>query len=97
MGLRLDPLLVTAVVLASTRILAFLVVAPPFGGPTIPIRVKVGLSVALGLIACGRFEAGPKLLDTPALIFAMAYQVVVGAALGFIVLMLFSVVQSAFK
>jgi flagellar biosynthetic protein FliR len=94
-GIRLDPLLVTSVVLASTRILAFLVVAPPFAGPIVPIRVKVGLAAALGLVATGRFEVGPKVLETPALIFSMGYQVVVGAALGFIVLMLFSVVQSA--
>ena len=50
MDVRIDPLLVVTVLLSSIRILTFFLVAPPFAGPTVPIRIKVGLAVALSLL-----------------------------------------------
>lgn len=95
MDLRIDPVLVVTVVLASTRMLSFLMVAPPFAGPAVPVRVKVGLSVALSLLMVGRVDAAQVGLELPSLVAGVAYQVLVGASLGFLVQLMFSVVQSA--
>jgi flagellar biosynthetic protein FliR len=95
MDIRIDPLLVVTVLLSSIRLLTFFLVAPPFAGPTVPARVKVGLAVALSLLTADHIETGSGLLELPQLLLGVLYQVGVGAALGFVVLVCFSVVQSA--
>lgn len=96
MQVSIDPLAVVTLVLASTRFVAFFVVAPPFATSAIPVRVRVALSFALGLLAVGRLDApDPAMLELAPLIMAVGYQVLVGAALGFVVMLVFAAVQSA--
>jgi flagellar biosynthetic protein FliR len=94
--IRIDPLAVVTVVLAATRFVVFFLVAPPFSSPAVPARVKVGLSLTLALATVGRIDApDDMMLELVPLILAVGYQVLVGAALGFVVNLIFSAVQSA--
>ena len=95
MDLGVDAVQVVTFVLASVRIIAFLMVAPPFAGNAVPIRIKAGLSFVLALVITPRMAGTIESIDAAALIAGVVYQAVMGLALGLIVLMLFSAVQSA--
>ncbi|HTO01947.1 MAG TPA: flagellar biosynthetic protein FliR [Microthrixaceae bacterium] len=81
--------------MASTRIIAFLLVAPPFAGGGVPVRIKVGLSAGLALVVTPRLALTVGEIDTAAVIGGIVYQAAMGLALGFIVMLLFSAVQAA--
>lgn len=88
--------------LAGTRIAAFLLVAPPFAHRAIPGTVKAMLATALGLIAVPRATAGggPRLgtaiaSGTGMFLADVVLQAAIGAALGFVVAVVFAAVQSA--
>lgn len=90
------------VMLAGVRIAAFLVVAPPFAHRAIPGTVKAMIATALGLLVAPRAMAhgGPELgtaiaSGTGRLLGELALQVLIGAALGFLVQLVFSAVTSA--
>ncbi len=80
--------------LAGVRIAAFLLLAPPFSSKAVPGQVKALLAVGLAMAIQPRLGAtsttgtGPFLLD-------LLVQAVVGAGLGFLVLVVFSAVESA--
>lgn len=95
MQLSLDPAVIVTILLATIRIVTFLYIAPPFAGPIVPSRIKIGLALGLSLLTVGNVDVGAQQLDTWGLILAAGYQVLVGAALGFLVLLSFSVVQAA--
>ncbi len=95
MELLLDQTQAATFMLASVRILAFLLVAPPFAGSSIPLRVKVGLSAVLALLITPRMAGTLPDVDTASLIMGIVYQAVMGVALGFIIMVLFSAVQAA--
>ncbi|MCR6688154.1 flagellar biosynthetic protein FliR [Cellulomonas sp.] len=85
---------VETVMLAGVRMAAFLVLAPPFSHRAIPAQVKVALALGLALAVSPRLE--PLVDDgTVAFVAALVAQVIVGAALGFGVQLVFSAVQSA--
>jgi flagellar biosynthetic protein FliR len=88
--------------LAGVRIAAFLVVAPPLAHRWVPGTVKAMLALGLGLAAVPRATAsgGPRLgtaiaSGTASFLGDIALQVLIGAALGFLVALVFSAVQSA--
>lgn len=95
MEIELDQGRIEAVMLAGVRIVAFLVIAPPFSYKGIPARVKamlaVGLALAVSPQVAGSYETG----GTGRYIGALVLELVVGAALGFLVLVVFSAIQSA--
>lgn len=95
MDLGFDAVQVVTFVLASVRIIAFLMIAPPFAGAAVPMRIKTGLSFVLALVITPRMAGTVESIDTAALLVGVVYQAVMGVALGFIVLMLFSSVQAA--
>lgn len=95
MDLHIDPGQAAVFMLASVRILAFMVIAPPFANSSIPVRVRVGLSAAMALVITPRMAVPDGLLDTAGLLAAIVYQAAMGVSLGFLVMMLFSAVQSA--
>lgn len=80
--------------LASVRIIAWLVIAPPFSHRGIPVTVKVLLGVGLGLAVTPALGDLPA-LDAGPLAVAVAQQVVVGSALGFLCLLVFTAAQVA--
>ncbi len=90
MTLSFDPVIVVSVLLVMTRMVTVLSVAPPFRGSTMPVRVRVGIGLAVG------FLIGPATqpevdLEPLGLMMAVVYQVLVGAIFGFILQMLLSV------
>lgn len=95
MQLSVDPAVVATLLLASIRIVTFLYVAPPFAGPAVPNRVKAGLALTLSMLTIGDVKLDMSTFDTWDLMLAAGYQVLVGGALGFLVLMCFSAVQAA--
>ncbi|WP_062305264.1 flagellar biosynthetic protein FliR [Demequina subtropica] len=102
MDLTFDLGLIETTMLTSVRIVAFLVVAPPFHVKVFPGTVKValalGLALAVGPAAAARsgVEPGTMLVsDTGAFIGAVVMEAFVGLALGFLVRLVFSAVQTA--
>ncbi|ROS25767.1 flagellar biosynthetic protein FliR [Cellulomonas sp. PhB150] len=85
---------IETVMLASVRFAAFLVIAPPFAHRAVPGTVKVGLAMALALAVSPRLDPLPS-DTTGAFLGALVVQAVVGGALGFLVSLVFSAVQSA--
>jgi flagellar biosynthesis protein FliR len=87
--------LLLTVLLASMRAGAWLAIAPPFSSRAIPRTVKGLLSVAIALpVVAGKGLQAPA-MDTASVVSAMVLQLVVGAALGFLCLLVFTAVQAA--
>lgn len=82
-------------VLAAVRVTAFLVLAPPFAHNAIPARIKAMLGVGLALAVTPRLSQGYQSLDTFGFFAALVAELLVGAAMGFMVLLVFAAVQSA--
>ncbi|PFG32249.1 flagellar biosynthetic protein FliR [Sanguibacter antarcticus] len=83
-----------SLMLVAVRIVAFLVIAPPFAHRGIPATVKVMLAMGLALAINPRVEAGAA-SSTAAYMGDLLLQVVIGLALGFLVFLVFAAVQSA--
>jgi len=81
--------------LGAARTGAFLALAPPFNSRLIPVQVKALLSIGLTLPMFPYLRGTVPSLETSDIIFSAALQIFVGAALGFLVLMLFSALQAA--
>jgi len=81
--------------LAGVRMVAFLVLAPPFSYNGFPLRIKGMLAVALSVVVAPRVSRDYTSLDTGPFLFALIAQLIVGALLGFLVYLVFAAVQSA--
>ncbi|WP_439593537.1 flagellar biosynthetic protein FliR [Microbacterium sp.] len=95
MNIPIDFTWLEATSLACVRITAFLVFAPPFSHTAIPMRIRAMLGVGLGLAVSPVAAAGYERLDTGAFLLALAGQAITGALLGFLVLLIFSAIQSS--
>jgi len=84
-----------ALLLASVRAAAFLVVSPPFDTQVMPGTVKALLSVALALPVAPGLAGHLPGLSTGALLASLVEQVLVGALLGFVTGLFFAAVQAA--
>jgi flagellar biosynthetic protein FliR len=84
-----------ATLLAGVRMVAFLVIAPPFSHNAFPLRIKGMLAVALAIVVAPRATAGYTSLGTGPFLLALVAQLIAGALLGFFVFLVFSAVQSA--
>ena len=96
MSLTQDQL--TGFLLVMVRVGAFMWIAPPFNGKTIPALVRVPLAAALALpLTSNAISAASGSIpsDTPAIIGAIVLQVVIGVALGAVVFTLLSAIQAA--
>jgi flagellar biosynthetic protein FliR len=81
--------------LATCRAAGFVLLAPPFNSRSIPAAVKGALALALAVAQLHRVTPG---LPTPTpgfLVVTSLTEVAIGAALGFIVQLLFTAVQMA--
>ncbi|MFT4469453.1 flagellar biosynthetic protein FliR [Arthrobacter sulfonylureivorans] len=95
MNIPLDQAWIEATMLAGVRMVAFLLIAPPFSYGAIPARVKAMLGVGLALAVSPRVVNGYEPLDTAGFFGALVLEILVGALLGFLVFLVFSAVQSA--
>src|SRR5690349_2252661 len=81
--------------MATVRLSAFFAIAPPFSSRAVPARVKAALSFAVALLVAPRLRGQGPSLDLTGLLGGAAYQVLVGATMGFVVYLAFSAVQAA--
>jgi flagellar biosynthesis protein FliR len=87
--------LLIALVLASTRAAAWLVVAPPFSTRSIPGQVKALLAVGLAVPMTPHLVGHLPDLETLPILASAVEQVAVGTGLGFLTALVFYAVQSA--
>ncbi|TFC75575.1 type III secretion protein [Cryobacterium sp. TMS1-20-1] len=87
--------MIEATMLAGVRMIAFLVIAPPFSFNAFPLRIKAMLALGLALAVSPVVTTGYETLDTPAFIGALVLEVVVGAVLGILVFIIFAAIQVA--
>jgi flagellar biosynthesis protein FliR len=95
MDLQVPAATLVALVLGTARSTGFVLVAPPFSSTAIPFAVKGAMALALSVTVYGRIAPG---LPDPTLGFLLVTavtEVAIGAALGFLVQLLFSAVQIA--
>ncbi|MBF0689172.1 MAG: flagellar biosynthetic protein FliR [Cellulomonas sp.] len=85
---------VETTLLASVRIIAFLVVAPPFAQRAIPGTVKVALGTGLAMAVTPRLPQ-VEADSTATFVGDLVLQALVGAASGFLVYLVLAAVQSA--
>ncbi|MGE0879206.1 MAG: flagellar biosynthetic protein FliR [Acidimicrobiia bacterium] len=95
MQLSLQSDLLIGFLLALTRTSAWITITPPFNSNAIPLRIKIAIAAALSLPLASSLGAESRTFDTPALIGVIVYQVFAGVALGFIVYILFTLIQVA--
>jgi len=81
--------------LASVRIVAWLWVAPPFNNTAIPSMAKVVLALALSFAVSPLIAQQSVPTSFGELIIVVLTQVMIGAAMGFATLLLFSAVSAA--
>jgi flagellar biosynthetic protein FliR len=86
---------VEAVMLAGVRIVAFLMIAPPFSYKAIPGNVKAMLSVGLAIAVGPRVIPGYQVQTTGDFVVSLILELVAGATLGFLVWLVFAAIQSA--
>ena len=85
----------TALLLASVRASAWLVVCPPFNSRVIPAPVKALLALAVSLPLVPKLSGQVPDLEAGALLVSSVEQVVVGAGLGFVTAIFFAAIQAA--
>jgi flagellar biosynthesis protein FliR len=96
MNLQLPEASLVALMLASVRAAAWLVIVPPFNTRSIPSTIKALLSVAIALpVAPGLTDQAPAASAGGTLLMATAENVLVGTALGFVTALFFAAVQAA--
>jgi flagellar biosynthetic protein FliR len=72
------------------RAVGFVMVAPIFGAAVVPARIKVIVALALGLLLAPMVEQAPPVAAFSAPFFlTIANQILVGAAIGFVVQLIF--------
>lgn len=86
---------IEAVMLASVRIVTFLVIAPPFSYNGIPLRIKGMLGIGLAFAVSPRVVPGYVSQGTGEYLGALVLEILVGGVLGFLVMLVFSAAQSA--
>jgi len=91
----INPVMVTAFVLALVRAAAWLFVAPPFNTRMIPTTVKAGVAAALALAAAHHITNPALPNDTGPFITSLVVQALVGVTLGLITLLLVNALQAA--
>lgn len=94
MDVTLSLAAVQTAMLAGVRFAAFLMIAPPFAHRGIPGAVKAMLSVGLAIAVLPRLDLVAT-ESTGEFVGDLVLEAVVGAALGFLVSLVFSAVQAA--
>jgi flagellar biosynthetic protein FliR len=95
MRIPLDFAWIEAVMLASVRMAAFVVIAPPFSSRGVPARVKAMLAVGLAVAVSPVVTPGWVSPGHAEFFGALIAELATGAVLGFLVYVVFSAIQSA--
>jgi flagellar biosynthetic protein FliR len=84
-----------ALLLATTRVLAWSMVAPPLATGGVPKSVRVPISAAIALAVLPTVQQHVPDNSTAPVLAALVLQVAIGTGLGFLTRLLFTVVESA--
>lgn len=95
MGIPISQVWLEVLLLATVRMTAFLIVAPPFAHHAFPARIKAMLGLGLGLAVSQRLSSGYTAKDTAGFVGAVVAELAVGLVLGFLVYVVFAAIQSA--
>lgn len=95
MDVPLNQAWLEAVMLAGVRMVTFLVIAPPFSYNAFPLRIKAMLAIGLALAVSSHAVPGYEPLSTAGFVGALMVELLTGAVLGFLVMLVFAAVQSA--
>lgn len=88
-----EPLI--AYLLASLRIVAWLVVVPPFSTKAVPTMAKVILSLGLAFAVLPGVAGSEVPLGTAELAMSAVTQALIGASMGFVTYLIFAAIQAA--
>jgi flagellar biosynthetic protein FliR len=86
---------VAALLLATVRASGFVMLAPPFNSAGIPVAVKGALAMALAVVVFPHITGTLPAISAGFLIVSAITEALIGAALGFLVQVLFTAVQLA--
>jgi flagellar biosynthesis protein FliR len=95
MQIQLQSNALIALLLVSTRIFAWSMIAPPIASAGVPTVVKTALSVGLALVIVPNAQAHIPAVDTPSILTALVIQVAIGAGLGFLTRLIFTAIETA--
>jgi len=84
-----------ALLLGTVRASGFIMLAPPFNSPGIPAAVKGALAMALSLVVLPHISGQLPPITASFLVLSTFTEALIGAALGFLVQLLFTAVQLA--
>jgi flagellar biosynthesis protein FliR len=95
MVISLDGAPLICYVLASIRLVAWLLIVPPFSTRAFPTLAKSLLALALALAVAPSLRDTAPPLDAGPLIVAAVQEALIGATMGFIVYLVFAAMQAA--
>ena len=96
MVLQIEGVTLLTDVMASLRIVAWLVIVPPFSTRAVPVLAKTLLALGLALAVAPQLLADtPVSNDAGTLIVVAVQEVMIGATMGFVTYLLFAAVQAA--
>ncbi len=95
MTLTLSGAPLVAYLLASVRLVAWLVVAPPFATKAVPILVKTLLAFSMSLAVVPTMARPGVPPDLYALAGSALQEALIGASMGFVTYLVFAAIQSA--
>ena len=86
---------VLAYVLAAVRIVAWLLVVPPFSSRAVPVLAKTLLALGLAFTVAPSLARQPPPAGSLELMLSAAQEALVGASMGFVTFLVFAAVQAA--
>lgn len=95
MNLTVDGAALTALLLASVRVVAWLAVVPPFASKGIPAMAKAILSLGLALVMAPTLATQQLPTDAVGLAVATGAQAAIGLGMGYVTMLLFSAIGAA--
>ncbi|MEQ6901966.1 flagellar biosynthetic protein FliR [Nocardioides sp. YIM 152588] len=95
MTITVDGAPLLALLLASVRVAAWLVVVPPFSTRAIPVMGKVVLSVGLAMAMAPTLASSPLPSTVVELAISALLQVLIGVGMGYVTMLLFAAVAAA--
>lgn len=95
MVLTLDGAAFTALLLASVRVVAWIVVVPPFASRGIPTMAKVVLAIGLSLAIAPVLASQDLPTTLPGMAMATLAQALIGLGMGYVTMLLFSAIAAA--
>ena len=95
MGLEVPAVTLVALLLGTARATGFVLLAPPFNSRSIPAPVKGALAMALSLLLSAKIAPSLPEVSGGFMVVAAVTEVIIGAALGLVVQVLFTAVQMA--